>query len=181
VNETGWQGIRIHTIGHSTRSVDELVALLRAFAVTILADIRTIPRSKHNPQFNAEALRDALAERDLRYQQIPALGGLRRARSDSPNGGWKNASFRGYADHMLTEAFEEGVAELRVLAEAGDVALMCAEAVPWRCHRSLVADALTVRGAEVAHITGPSKANPHRLTPFARVEGTRITYPGLGV
>ena len=175
-----WRGVRLYTIGHSTRTLEELVALLRAFGVSILADIRTIPRSRHNPQFNGEALRSALRRRRLRYVHLPALGGLRRARRDSPNTGWRNASFRGFADHMLTEDFAGGLRELRGLAADGTVALMCAEAVPWRCHRSLVADALTVRGARVEHITSPRRATPHRLTPFARVDGQRIVYPGEG-
>jgi len=158
--------------------VDELVGLLRASGVSIVADIRTIPRSRHNPQFNRDALRSALRRRRLRYVHLPLLGGLRRARKDSPNTGWRNASFRGYADYMLTEDFEHGLAELEALTEEGTVAVMCAEAVPWRCHRSLVADAVSVRGADVEDITGPGAPHPHRLTPFAHVEGTRITYPG---
>jgi uncharacterized protein (DUF488 family) len=173
-----WRGVRLYTIGHSTRPLAELVNLLRSHDVSILADIRTIPRSRHNPQFNGDALQSELPRRDLRYVHLPALGGLRRARPDSPNAGWRNASFRGYADYMLTDDFERGLAELEALAAEGTVCLMCAEAVPWRCHRSLVADALTVRGADVEHITGPGQSHPHRLTPFAHVEGTRITYPG---
>jgi uncharacterized protein (DUF488 family) len=172
-----WRGVRLFTIGHSTRTLDELVALLRASGVSILADIRTIPRSRHNPQFNREALGPALRRRRLRYVHLSSLGGLRRTRKDSPNTGWRNASFRGYADYMLTEDFEHGLAELEALTEQGTVAVMCAEAVPWRCHRSLVADAVTVRGGEVEDITGPGTPHPHRLTPFAHVEGTRITYP----
>ncbi len=174
-----WRGVRIYTVGHSTRSLDELVALLRAAGVTVLADIRTIPRSRHNPQFDSEALRTALRARRIRYVHLPALGGLRRARPDSVNTGFRNASFRGFADYMLTEGFESGLSELRALA-ASPVAVMCAEAVPWRCHRSLVADALTVRGAEVEHITGAGRTSQHRLTPFAHVEGTRVTYPAGG-
>jgi uncharacterized protein (DUF488 family) len=170
--------VRIFTIGHSTRSLEEFVALLRAARVTVLADIRTIPKSRRNPQFGQDELRRALRSRRIRYVHIPALGGLRRARPDSPNTGWRNASFRGFADYMMTDAFEAGLAELRGLAEQGrTVAVMCAEAVPWRCHRSLVADALTVRGVRVEHIMGSGAARPHRLTPFARVEGTRLTYP----
>ena len=173
-----WRGVRVYTIGHSTRPLDELVDLLRSSDVSILADIRTIPRSRHNPQFDGEALRSALPLLDVRYVHLPALGGLRRARPDSPNAGWRNASFRGYADYMMTEAFEHGLAELEILTAQGTLSLMCAEAVPWRCHRSLVADALIVRGAQVEHITGPGQSRPHRLTPFAHVEGTRISYPG---
>jgi uncharacterized protein (DUF488 family) len=172
-----WRGVRLYTIGHSTRTLEELVVLLRASGVSILADIRTIPRSRHNPQFEQEALSSALSRRRIRYVHLPALGGLRRAHKDSPNGGWRNASFRGYADYMQTDDFERGLAELDGLTAEGTVALMCAEAVPWRCHRSLVADALTVRGAHVEHITGAGQSHPHRLTPFAHVEGSRITYP----
>jgi len=175
-----WRGLRIFTIGHSTRSFDELVALLGSSGVSVIADIRTIPRSRHNPQFDRDALRAALRSRGIRYVHLPALGGLRHARADSSNVGWHNASFRGFADYMATEDFAAGLDELHELAGASTVALMCAEAVPWRCHRSLVADALTVRGARVEHITGAGRSRPHRVTPFARVEGTRITYPGGG-
>jgi uncharacterized protein (DUF488 family) len=152
--------------------------MLRAFEVTVLVDIRTIPRSRHNPQFGGDALRAALRARRIRYVHLPELGGLRRARKDSPNMAWRNTSFRGYADYMLTEGFEAGLAKLRELADGRAVALMCAEAVPWRCHRSLVADALTARGARVEHIARATRATPHRMTPFARVRGVRVTYPG---
>ena len=173
-----WRGVRLYTIGHSTRTLDELVALLRASGVTTVADIRTIPRSRHNPQFNRDALGPALRRRHLRYVHLALLGGLRRTRKDSPNTGWHNASFRGFADYMLTEDFEHGLDELEALTEEGTVAVMCAEAVPWRCHRSLIGDAVTVRGGDVEDITGPGEPRPHHLTPFAHVEGTRITYPG---
>lgn len=172
-----WRGVRIYTVGHSTRSFDELVELLRAFDISVLVDIRTIPRSRHNPQFEEQALRSALRARRLRYVHLPELGGLRRARKDSPNGAWRNASFRGYADYMQTEGFEVGLEKLRAASAGTRAALMCAEAVPWRCHRSLVADALTARGAKVEHISSPTRASAHRLTPFARVEGKRVTYP----
>jgi 3-methyladenine DNA glycosylase/8-oxoguanine DNA glycosylase len=173
-----WRGVRIYTIGHSTRTVDELVALLRASDISVLADIRTIPRSRHNPQFNSDSLPSALRKHGLRYAHLPRLGGLRRARKDSPNTGWRNASFRGFADYMLTEDFEAGLAELRALTTKGVVALMCAEAVPWRCHRSLVADALSARGARVEHISGTGRATPHSVTAFADVRGGRVTYAG---
>jgi uncharacterized protein (DUF488 family) len=176
--ESNWRGVRLYTIGHSTRALDELVALLRAFDVSVVADIRTIPRSRHNPQFEREALRSALRRRHLGYVHLPGLGGLRRAHKDSLNTGWRNASFRGFADYMLTEEFEAGLAELQTLVATGTVATMCAEAVPWRCHRSLVADSLTVRGAKVEHITNATHATPHCLTAFARVDGMCITYPG---
>jgi len=178
--KSDWQGLQIYTLGHSTRSLDELVALLRSAGVSTLVDIRTIPRSRHVPQFDRDALPAALRSRRLRYVHLPALGGLRHARPDSPNTGWRNASFRGFADYMLTESFEAGLAELRELAGARAVAIMCAEAVPWRCHRSLIADALVVRGARVEHIASPTRASLHRPTPFARVEDGRITYPASG-
>jgi uncharacterized protein (DUF488 family) len=174
---TDWADTVVHTIGHSTRTVDELARLLRGANVEILADIRTMPRSRRNPQFNTDTLPQALQQHGLRYAHLAALGGLRRARKDSPNAAWRNASFRGYADYMGTAEFEQGLASLRELTLAGRVALMCAEAVPWRCHRSLVADVLTARGADVRHITDERAPRPHRLTRFANVEGGRVTYP----
>lgn len=172
-----WKGLRVYTIGHSTRSFDELASLLASFQVSTLVDIRTVPRSRHNPQFNADTLGPALVARGIEYVQVSRLGGLRRARKDSVNGGWRNASFRGFADYMATEEFEKGLEELRGRADEGAVAIMCAEAVPWRCHRSLVADALVSRGGEVEHIMGARHASPHRMTPFARMDGMRVTYP----
>ncbi len=150
--------------------------LLAAGAVT-LADVRTIPRSRANPQFEGPALARSLARAGIAYVHLPRLGGLRRARKDSVNGAWRNASFRGYADYMQTDEFEEGLRELRDLARKGPVAVMCAEAVPWRCHRSLLADALLARGVVVEHVVGRGRTRPHRVTPFARVEGRRVTYP----
>lgn len=173
-----WAGIRVHTIGHTTRPLDELIALLEAADVNVLVDIRTVPRSRRNPQYNGDSLPSSLAQSDIRYEHLAALGGLRRARKDSQNTAWRNASFRGYADHMQTTEFEAGLQELRAFADDGSVALMCAEAVPWRCHRSLVADALISRGADVRHIIGEAPPKPHRLTSFARVEGGALTYPG---
>ena len=167
----------VYTVGHSTRSLDELLGLLRGHDVGIVADVRTVPKSRRHPQFGHEALADALGRAGLRYVHLPELGGLRRPRPDSPNGGWRNASFRGYADHLATDAFAHGLAELLALAAEGPVAAMCAEAVPWRCHRSLIADALLVRGVVVEHIVGPGPRRPHRLTPFARVDGQQLTYP----
>lgn len=143
----------------------------------MVADIRTVPRSRRNPQFNSASLRAALARRGIRYEHLARLGGLRHARKDSQNTGWRNASFRGYADYMQTADFEAGLEELRRLTTEGRVALMCAEAVPWRCHRSLVADVLTVRGAQVFHIIGSAPPKPHRLTPFARAQGAHVAYP----
>lgn len=169
--------LAVFTIGHSTRTFEAFADLLRAHEVTRVVDVRTIPRSRRNPQFNRDALSQALHGRKIHYTHLAALGGLRHARKDSLNTGWQNASFRGFADYMRTPEFEEGLEKLVGLAGKERVAVMCAEAVPWRCHRSLIADALLVRGVAVRHITSLKRAEPHRLTPFARVEGTRITYP----
>jgi uncharacterized protein (DUF488 family) len=171
--------MRLYTIGHSTRTLDELVEALRSFGIRLLIDIRTIPRSRHVPQFNRETLSRRLPRRGVRYAHLGVLGGLRKPRPDSRNTAWRNASFRGFADYMETPGFAAALKELRTLARnAGPAAFMCAEAVPWRCHRSLVADALTARGDVVLHIMGPGKAQPHALTPWARVDGDRVTYPG---
>jgi uncharacterized protein (DUF488 family) len=176
---SSWSGLTVHTIGHSTRPIEELIAYLGAFAITDLVDIRTVPRSRRHPQFEGKALAVSLPEAGIRYEHLAALGGLRKPRKDSPNAGWRNESFRGYADHMQTEGFEAGLARLREIASAGTVAIMCAEAVPWRCHRSLVSDVLVARGAAVQHIMGPSNSSPHKLTSFARVDGERVSYPAL--
>ena len=165
------------TIGHSTRTLEELVELLRGHGAVHLVDIRTVPRSRHNPQFNRDRLALELPAAGLAYTHMPALGGLRHARRDSPNGGWRNASFRGFADYMLTPEFDAGLVELMATAAKGRTAIMCAEAVPWRCHRSLVADALTVRGVQVEHIMNAARVDRHALTPFAVVRGTQVTYP----
>ncbi|MFL5347878.1 MAG: DUF488 family protein [Hyalangium sp.] len=173
----GWGKARIYAVGHSTRSAEELVELLRAHGVRTLADIRTVPRSRTNPQFNRDTLPRTLKAAGLGYVHLPRLGGLRRPRPDSPNGAWRNTSFRGYADYMLTEDFAQGLEELRLLAEKGPVALMCAESLRWRCHRSLVADALFARGVQALHITSRVRAEPHRLTPFAELHGRQVLYP----
>lgn len=165
------------TIGHSTRTLDEFAALLKANGVTLVADIRTVPRSRHNPQFNKDALPGALSAAGIGYVHTAGLGGLRHARVDSLNGGWRNASFRGFADYMQTAEFEEQLGLLMNLAQTERVVLMCAEAVPWRCHRSLIADALLLRGVRVEHILGQGARRPHVLTPWAAVHGTTITYP----
>ena len=167
----------IFTIGHSTRSLDEFVALLRANGIHRVLDIRTIPRSRRNPQFNRETLGPALRKLRIGYVHLKGLGGLRRASPDSVNLGWHNASFRGFADYMQTPEFKAGLARAMRLAETKSTSLMCAEAVPWRCHRSLVADALTIRGFTVRDIVSASSPHIHRLTPFARVHGMCITYP----
>lgn len=167
----------IFTVGHSTRSFEELVEILRAHGVERLVDVRTIPRSRHNPQFNRETLSKALHNRHLSYRHMKALGGLRHASPDSINTGWRNASFRGFADYMQTPAFGEALERLVELATQKPTAIMCAEAVPWRCHRSLIADALLVRGIRAEDIMSPTRRQVHTLTPFAKVRGTTITYP----
>ncbi len=167
------------TIGHSNRPVAELIELLKANGVELLADVRTVPRSRHNPQFNQETLPETLAQAEIDYVHLPELGGLRRPRPDSTNTGWKNASFRGYADYMQTAEFEAGLEKLVGLDGERRVAIMCAEAVPWRCHRSLISDALTVRGVGVVHIMSLGTNRAHQLTSFARVEDGRVFYPGL--
>jgi uncharacterized protein (DUF488 family) len=165
------------TIGHSNRPIEEFIDLLRQNEVACVLDIRTVPKSRYNPQFGQDALPGSLAAAGIGYRQLPGLGGLRKPRPDSPNGGWRNTSFRGYADYMQTDAFADNVETVIDLAATTRCALMCAESVPWRCHRSLVADALLVRGIPVEHIINPGKRRPAALTPFARVEGTRILYP----
>ncbi|MGH9709656.1 MAG: DUF488 family protein [Candidatus Acidiferrales bacterium] len=167
----------ILTIGHSNRSIEDFLALLKAHGVQRLVDVRTVPRSRHNPQFNRDALPQTLRRVRVAYTHLPKLGGLRRATVDSLNTGWNNLSFRGFADYMQTPEFATALARLEKLAETKRCAIMCAEAVPWRCHRSLLADALTVRGHAVEHIMTPTRRNLHKLTPFARVRGKKITYP----
>jgi uncharacterized protein (DUF488 family) len=167
----------IFTIGHSNRTFDEFVELLRSNGVKRVMDIRTIPRSRHNPQFNRETLGSALKKFGIAYVHLKKLGGLRHADPESINLGWHNASFRGFADYMQTAEFEAGLERAMKLAESKLSALMCAEAVPWRCHRSLVADALLIRGYQVLEIVGASRPRIHTLTPFARVRGMQITYP----
>ncbi len=167
----------IFTIGHSTRSAEDFIQLLKENDVTRVIDIRTIPRSRHNPQFNADTLRDTLSQAGISYLPMAGLGGLRRPQSDSPNTGWRNASFRGFADYMQTEDFKENLQVLIELARKEILAIMCAEAVPWRCHRSLIADALIIRGIKVEHILSRSSSRNHVLTPWAQVTGTSIVYP----
>ena len=167
----------VMTIGHSTRSLEDFVATLKAHGVERLIDIRTISRSRHNPQFNGDSLPSALRAAGIEYRHIKELGGLRHPRKDSPNTGWRNAGFRGFADYMQTEAFAAALAALTDEARGHRIAIMCAEAVPWRCHRSLVADALAVRGVPVEHIMSGARRDPHHITPFAKVAGERITYP----
>ena len=172
------QPLEILAVGHSTHSIEDFIALLAAHRVQQLVDVRTIPRSRHNPQFAAEQLSQSLQQAGIGYQHMRALGGLRRARRDSTNTAWRNASFRGYADYMQTAEFSEAIEHLIDIARQRRTAIMCAEAVPWRCHRSLIADALLARGVHVAEIASPTVERPHALTPWAHVEGTRVTYPG---
>jgi len=184
--------LTLWTIGHSTRSIEDFVALLNAHDIQQLADVRTIPRSRYNPQFNTEALATSLADAGIGYRHAGELGGLRKPKKDSINTGWRNESFRGYADYMQTDAFGKALdalmAEIRERSFSSDqprraethlfrVAIMCAEAIPWRCHRSLIADALLNRGCEVLHIMSKTKSEQHRLTSFARVDGGRLSYP----
>ncbi len=165
------------TIGHSNRTWKDFLDLLRAHHVERVIDVRSIPRSRHNPQFNREILSTKLRAARIGYVHLRKLGGLRHARRDSPNMGWRNASFRGFADYMQTADFEVGLHRLMKLAEQKRSAIMCAEAVPWRCHRSLIADALTLRGIQVDDIMSMKRSQVHSLIPFARVRGCRITYP----
>jgi uncharacterized protein (DUF488 family) len=167
----------IFTIGHSTRPIEDFIALLQAHEIQLLADVRTIPKSRHNPQFNLETLPKSLRPAHIAYEHMSELGGLRHARKDSTNLAWRNLSFRGYADYMQTPEFETALKHLIEEAKTRRTAIMCAEAVPWRCHRSLIADALLARGIEALEISSLTKAQPHKMTPFARIEGTKVHYP----
>ncbi len=171
----------IFTIGHSTRPIPEFLELLRLRGIRLLADIRTVPRSGYNPQYNNDRLRAALALADVAYVHIPELGGLRKPAKDSKNTGWRNASFRGYADHMAAPEFRRGLTRLTGLARRKRTAIMCAEAVPWRCHRSLVADALTVKKWKVYHVTGKSRPALHKRTSFLRVRKGELVYPKIDI
>ena len=165
------------TIGHSTRTLEELIGLLHAHDVTQVVDVRTVPRSRYNPQFNKRSLPGRLKKAGIGYVHMPKLGGLRHTKGDSVNRGWRNASFRGFADYMQTPEFDQGLESLIRLAKKNRIALMCAEAVPWRCHRSLLADALLVHGIRTEDIMSSTRRQVHTLTPFAKVRGTTITYP----
>jgi len=169
--------LTVLTIGHSTHPIGEFVEMLKAHGVETVADIRTVPRSRHNPQFEQAALPGLLADAGLEYVYIKELGGLRKTDKNSVNGGWRNNSFRGYADHMQTPEFLAGLEKLTELASRRRVTIMCAEAVPWRCHRSLVGDALLVRGIVVEDIMSANSRKPHKLTSFAKVHGKKIIYP----
>jgi uncharacterized protein (DUF488 family) len=172
--------LTIFTVGHSTHSLEEFVDMLKAHDIAQLVDVRTIPKSRRVPQFNAESLAAALPKLGIDYLHLKSLGGLRHAKKDSVNTGWRNASFRGYADYMGTDEFRQGIERLLKLARTKRTAIMCAEAVPWRCHRSLIGDALLVRGVRVEDIISSTSHREHELTPFAKVHGLEITYPGDG-
>jgi uncharacterized protein (DUF488 family) len=167
----------ILTIGHSTRSIGTFIQMLRAYGVKRLVDVRTIPRSLHNPQFNRDVLPGTLLQACIGYTHMEELGGLRHARTDSLNTGWHNTSFRGFADYMQTSEFQTGIETLIQAAEREQVAIMCAEAVPWRCHRSLIGDALGARGIAVEDIMSENRVQAHELTSFARLNGAHVTYP----
>jgi uncharacterized protein (DUF488 family) len=167
----------IRTIGHSTRPADALIEMLKAHGVQRLIDVRAIPKSRYNPQYNRDALEQKLLDAGIAYEHRKALGGLRHPRKDSPNMGWRNKSFRGYADYMQTPEFESALASLIEAAAHEAVVILCAEAVPWRCHRSLIADALTARGYPVEHILSVTKSDRHTITSFACVDGDSVTYP----
>ena len=172
-------GAELFTIGHSTHSVEVFSGLLEQHGIKRLADVRTIPKSARNPQFNGAALAASVSQRGITYRHFPALGGLRKPRRDSTNTAWRHPSFRGYADHMESVAFQQALDALLEFAAGLPTAVMCAEAVWWRCHRQLIADALLARGVPVRHILATGEAKPHRLSEFAKVDRGRVTYPGL--
>jgi uncharacterized protein (DUF488 family) len=167
----------VFTIGHSTRTLEEFVELLKTYSVKLLVDVRTVPRSRHNPQFNKETLPATLKQEGIRYIHMPEIGGLRHPKRNSINLAWENSGFRGYADYMQTQEFTDNLLKIVAMARENCLALMCAEALPWRCHRSLISDALVVRHVKVEHIISKTSTINHQLTEFAHVEGTKITYP----
>lgn len=169
--------LTIWTIGHSTRSWEEFLALLRENGIALLADVRHFPSSARVPWTNRDGLAARLTNASIAYEHLVDLGGYRKPRPDSPNTGWRNAGFRGYADYMGTSEFTAALDRLAAVAHERRTAIMCAEAVPWRCHRGLLSDALLVRGIRVVHILGPGQTQDHRLTPFAKVHAGRVTYP----
>jgi uncharacterized protein (DUF488 family) len=177
--DADWPAGTVFTIGHSTLPIEQFVAVLTAYAIERLADVRAVPRSRRNPQFNSEALAVSLRDAGVEYVPLRELGGLRKPRADSQNTGWRNESFRGYADYMQTAPFVAGVERLVELSRERRTAIMCAEVLPWQCHRSLVADALVARDITVVEILSETGYREHALTPFARVAGTGVTYPPL--
>ncbi|MDH5668930.1 MAG: DUF488 domain-containing protein [Nitrospira sp.] len=173
--------LTLWTIGHSTKPIEDFVALLHAHGIRQLVDVRTIPRSRYNPQFNTEALANSLSEAGIGYRHAGELGGLRKPKNDSINTGWRNDSFRGYADYMQTDAFGKALNTLTTDSREQRTVIMCAEAVPWRCHRSLIADALVNRDWEVRHIMSETKAERHRMTSFARTDEGRLSYQAADI
>ena len=171
------QKLTVFTIGHSTHTIEEFIALLQQYGITRVVDIRTIPKSRHNPQFNKDVLKQSLKNAHIKYIHIKNLGGLRSTNRNSINTAWHNKSFRGYADYMQTKTFQKGLEQLLGYIQKDQVAIMCAEAVPWRCHRSLVGDALLIRGVKTKDIFSRTSVKPHKLTPWAHVQGDTITYP----
>lgn len=169
--------MKVYTMGHTTRSIEEFNNVLMHYRIEIVVDVRTIPRSRHNPQFESSAFEKSLEENGMSYIHLRELGGLRNPKKDSQNLEWKNTSFRGYADHMETSEFAKGLEMLERIAKVHRTVIVCAEAVPWRCHRNLVADALVVRGWEVEHIMTERHSNTHKLTEFLKLRNGRITYP----
>ena len=171
--------VKVYTIGHSTRSLEAFLALLQTHGVELLVDVRSFPRSRRNPQFNLETLGPELAKAGIGYLHFRELGGMRRPRPDSANTAWQVDGFRGYADHMATPEFAAGLAGLLEAAAGRQTAVMCAEAVPWECHRQLLADALVARSVPVEHILGEGRREAHQLSPYARITGVEVTYPGI--
>ncbi len=170
----------IYTIGHSTHTFDEFFNILHEFEIGLVVDVRTIPRSRFNPQFNEADLDQSLKQHNIRYTHLKELGGLRHTTKTSINTAWRNSSFRGFADYMQTEEFQKGIEQLILLAQKDRTVIMCAEAVPWRCHRSLIGDALLVRNINVEDIMSEKTSKPHKITPWAKVDGVVITYPEIG-
>lgn len=171
------QDLTVFTVGHSTRSIEEFVEILKAYNITLLVDVRTVPRSRHNPQFNKETLPNTLKPNGIRYLPLPNIGGFRHPKKDSSNLALENSSFRGYADYMQTKEFAENLLKLVVLAKENCLVIMCAEALPWRCHRNLISDALVARHVKVLHIISKDDTLTHHLNELAHVEGTKVTYP----
>jgi uncharacterized protein (DUF488 family) len=169
--------LTVFTVGHSTRTLEEFMELLKTYNVTLVVDVRTVPRSRHNPQFNKEPLPNSLKTQSVKYVHMPEIGGLRHPKRDSINLAWKNSGFRGYADYMQTQEFTDNLLRIVALARENCLALMCAEALPWRCHRNLISDALVARHIKVLHIISKTSTITHELSEMAHVEGTKITYP----
>lgn len=168
---------RIFTIGHSTRTLHELISIIDSQKLKLLIDVRTVPKSRYNPQFDQSRISKRLAKHGIEYRHMAGLGGLRHTRKDSPNKAWHNLSFRAYADYMMTDEFKNSLCRLINLSKRKRLVMMCAEAVPWRCHRSLIADALLARGYQVFDLLGRGPPRPHKMTPFAKVRKGEIRYP----